>query len=533
LFIAVIGMYWDISFHLDEGRDPGPLANPAHYFILFGLFGIFFAGVFAVALARDVPSKAAVRIAPGWNAPLGAVLITFCGAISLLAFPLDDIWHRLFGQDVTLYGATHLLLIGGAAFSTVALWLLHVEGQHWSPRAQHRSKTWVTWVGEAAVPGAVLIGLSTFQAEFDFGVPQFRAVLQPVLLMIAASIALVAARVRIGRGGALLAVTLFLITRGGLALLVGPVLGNTTPHFPLYVVPALLVEGLALVVSVKRSLRFGAIAGALIGTIGLAAEGLWVELWSPVKWTSPLLEEAVPLALLAAVAGGVLGGFLGSTLDGSRVSRAQRRLVYAATAVALGTVLWGLPSSEPDPLPRADVSLRDVEAGPGRHVEAQIQLRPEDAAADARWLNITAWQGGGSKIDQLEQIGPGRYRSTKPIPVHGNWKASLRLQTGSATLGVPIFMPEDKAIPATEIPASASFSRAFMRDKELLQREQKDDVPGWLKPVAYTTVFGVGGSMLLMLGWGLFRLAGVERPSEDRTPGAAAPRLTNTSAPVT
>src|SRR5689334_3452830 len=34
LLVAVFGMYWDISLHLDNGRDPGPLANPAHYFIL-------------------------------------------------------------------------------------------------------------------------------------------------------------------------------------------------------------------------------------------------------------------------------------------------------------------------------------------------------------------------------------------------------------------------------------------------------------------------------------------------------------------
>ena len=40
LLVAVIGMYWDISLHIDNGRDPGPLANPAHYLILVGLFGM-------------------------------------------------------------------------------------------------------------------------------------------------------------------------------------------------------------------------------------------------------------------------------------------------------------------------------------------------------------------------------------------------------------------------------------------------------------------------------------------------------------
>ncbi|HEX8122725.1 MAG TPA: hypothetical protein VF549_15825 [Solirubrobacteraceae bacterium] len=30
LEIALLGMYWDISLHIDDGRDAGPLANPAH-----------------------------------------------------------------------------------------------------------------------------------------------------------------------------------------------------------------------------------------------------------------------------------------------------------------------------------------------------------------------------------------------------------------------------------------------------------------------------------------------------------------------
>ena len=36
LLVAVLGMYWDISLHIDNGRDAGPLANPAHYLILVG-----------------------------------------------------------------------------------------------------------------------------------------------------------------------------------------------------------------------------------------------------------------------------------------------------------------------------------------------------------------------------------------------------------------------------------------------------------------------------------------------------------------
>ena len=94
--------------------------------------------------------------------------------------------------------------------------------------------------------GGLLIGLSTFQAEFDFGVPQFRVVFQPVLIALAAGVALVAARVWIGRGGALGAALFFLALRGVVALLVGPVLGETTPSLPLYLGEALRVEAAAL-----------------------------------------------------------------------------------------------------------------------------------------------------------------------------------------------------------------------------------------------------------------------------------------------
>ncbi|HEX8053706.1 MAG TPA: hypothetical protein VF517_12005, partial [Thermoleophilaceae bacterium] len=114
LLVAVFGMYWDVALHIDDGRDAGPLANPAHYFILLGLFGVFFAGMASIVLARNERTATSVRLPNGWHAPLGGLVIAFFGALALVAFPLDDTWHRLFGQDVTLWGPTHLILIGSA-----------------------------------------------------------------------------------------------------------------------------------------------------------------------------------------------------------------------------------------------------------------------------------------------------------------------------------------------------------------------------------------------------------------------------------
>ena len=213
LLIAVFGMYWDISLHIGEGRDPGPLANPAHYFILAGLFGIFAAGFLAVVLPDERPSRAAIRIAGDWYAPLGGLVLLACAAFALLGFPLDDVWHRLFGQDVTLWGPTHLMLIGGAGLSLLGMAILMVEGGRQragtadggARRPDHGAHVPHPLRGGC---GGLLVGLSTFQAEFDFGVPQFRLLFQPVLIAFAAGVALVAARTYAGRGAALVALAL-------------------------------------------------------------------------------------------------------------------------------------------------------------------------------------------------------------------------------------------------------------------------------------------------------------------------------------
>src|SRR3954468_22947717 len=98
LITAAFGFYWDVSWHIDRGRDPGALANPAHWFIIIGLAGIALAGVLAVVLGEDSESGASVRVTDRWHAPVGGVLLTICGVLALAGFPLDDIWHRLFGQ---------------------------------------------------------------------------------------------------------------------------------------------------------------------------------------------------------------------------------------------------------------------------------------------------------------------------------------------------------------------------------------------------------------------------------------------------
>ena len=58
----------------------------------------------------------------------GGIVLLVCGGVALLGFPLDAFWHALFGEDVTLWGPTHLFMIGGAGVSTLGVWMVMRQG---------------------------------------------------------------------------------------------------------------------------------------------------------------------------------------------------------------------------------------------------------------------------------------------------------------------------------------------------------------------------------------------------------------------
>jgi hypothetical protein len=526
LLVAVLGMYWDISLHIDNGRDPGPLANPAHYLILIGLYGVLVAGVLSIVLAgTEKPTKTAIHLGGDWWAPVGGLMMTACGAFALSGFPLDDMWHRLFGQDVTLWGPTHLMLIGGASLATLGGMVLMGEAITEIGRDPERETvSWVYHLRRALLVGGFLVALSTFQAEFDFGVPQFRDVYQPILIMLAAGIGLVTCRLYLGRGGALIAVGGYIAIRGFLAVMVAGVWGEATPHFPLYIVEALIVETVFARAGGRSPVVNGAIAGGLIGTIGLAAEWAWTHVWMPIPWNDSLLPEAVIAGIVTAVAAGIVGGFVGASLvgksgalisreDGARLVTADRRAAFAGGLVLMAVIGWALPMSTTGP-DRAQVALRDIDSGKSRTVAATIKLDPRDSATDPEFVNVTAWQGGGLVLDPLHKVSDGVYRTTEPIPVYGGWKATMRIQQGDALISMPLFMPKDEAIPAPEVPAKASFTRGFLADHKVLQRERKQGVPGALTLMAYLTVLAIALTLIALIAWSLLRVdRGEARPA--------------------
>ena len=532
LLIAVFGFYWDVAKHIDTGRDPSPFGTAAHWPILIGLAGITLGGFLAIVLGADkrrVPTT--LRLTDDWYAPLGGVLIFICGAFALLGFPLDDVWHALFGQDVTLWGPTHILMVGGASLSTLGMWVLLVEAKRMG-RIEgvqpSRISAKLMRFREPAIAGAFLIGLSTLQGEFDFGVPQFQLVYQPILLMLAAGCGLVAARVRIGRGGALFAAGFYCLNFGILSFLIhGPLGQSAVLHFPLYLAEAALVELVGLRFGAKRPLALGVASGALIGTVGLAAEWGWSHVWMPLPWPSSLLPEAAILGLAAALAGGVIGGLVGRALNGDAVPRAAvpRWALPAAAAVAIFCIAFPLPMTSGQHA-TATARLHTVTPGSDRTVAGTFTIRPASLADDPQWLTALAWQGGGLVNDRLAEVHPGVYRTTEPIPASGDWKSILRLANGRALTAVPIYLPNDPAIPARGAPAKAHFTRTFVRDKTILQREFVGG-PVWLTLPGYLIVLAIVSGWLVMFGMGLRRMDEFGRPRErggaGRRPATLAP----------
>ena len=359
-----------------------------------------------------------------------------------------------------------------------------------------------------------------FPVEFDFGVPQFRMVFGPMLVMLAAGVGLVATRLWLGRGAALGAVAFFLLVRGVVSFLVGPVFGETTPHFALFIVEALAVEAVFLALPCARPLVQGLWSGLAIGTLGLAAEWAWSNAWMPIPWNADLLPEGAVLGLLAAVAGALVGAWIGERLAADRLPRLRTtRLGAVAGAVVIFAIVGYALNKPPQEDIRADVRLAD--AGPGRATPT-VRVTPPEAAADSEFFNVTSWQGGGLEVEPLEPTGePGTYTTDDPVPVNGDWKTIVRLSKDDTLSALPIYLPEDPAIPAEGVPASSSFEREFVADHTILQREQKD-AAGWLTAFAYAVVAAIAFALLVLIAWALHRLA----------VAAEAPR-TSTEAAVT
>ena len=506
LVVAVLGFYWDVAWHIELGRDKF-IFTPAHMGILVGLALIVVAGAATIVLASHNAAATALRFKRVYI-PYSIIPLTLLGLGAIVGFPLDEFWHRNYGIDVTMWGPTHLLMITGASLSPIALLLLYTEGR------RGRSLTRLGKHLGVVLAGAVVVGLSTWTGEFDFGVPQFQALYHPVLVMAGSAAALVTARHLLGPGGAVRAALGALAIRVAVALVLGVGLGLVIPRFPLYLGSALVVELGFVLTRTMTPLRAALATGALLATLGYATEWAWMAPWGRHPWTSALMPGAL-LGCVAALAAALVGWAMGRVFAGSRARVGGRALALGGVALVLALAA---------PFPRNDAHIEAVlETRPAGQDRAavEIELDPPRAAARANWFEILSWQGGSVETTALEEVAPGRYRGESPVPVTGDWKTVIRLAKDDTMVGAPVYMPADPEIGASEVAVRPRRVVELQEDGEFLLREAREGST-WPAVVANGAILAVAVIWLVALVRGFLAVSS-PRGHTPRLPAHAQP----------
>lgn len=328
-FAQQAGGYWDIAFHIARGRES--FWQPPHLLIYGGILTALLA--VAAGLLWDGEARRPVWGRGGLAAVRqrlrqhpGLALALWSMVAQLSSAPFDELWHRTFGLDVSVWSPPHLLLIFGGTFAYVGL----AAVQAGAVQPGRRDGAWWRTAGFAAAAFGIA---SAFLAEFEFASriplwhisqsrpPALYPVLLALFLVLTAGVA-----VRLGGPGAATAATaLAWAYRAGIIWGLLPALGQLQPRpLPLALLPAAAALDLLAAVPWRR---VPAVAGgnpALAGSLrhalagGLAALTL-LALYAPLAALLPAAAAPVPdlvvwapVALVVCTAGGYVAAHVGA-----------------------------------------------------------------------------------------------------------------------------------------------------------------------------------------------------------------------------
>ena len=148
--VGAWGVGWDIRWHLVIGRDSFWIAPHVMTYAAVAAIAVISLGVLVVETwraRRGTAPPGAVALA-GLSGTRGFHLAWWGMAIVILAAPIDDLWHRLFGLDVTLWSPPHLLGLAGFQVSNLGSLLIALEVY---------DEGWTRW-GALTAGGILLLG---------------------------------------------------------------------------------------------------------------------------------------------------------------------------------------------------------------------------------------------------------------------------------------------------------------------------------------------------------------------------------------
>jgi hypothetical protein len=125
---VMVGVYWDISWHMTIGRDT--FWTPPHLLIQAGGLIAGLSSGFVVLKSTIMPSERDVATGVrvwGFRGPLGAWLCIWGCFAMLASAPFDNWWHDAYGLDVKIVSPPHTVLalgiyaiVNGALMLTLA-----------------------------------------------------------------------------------------------------------------------------------------------------------------------------------------------------------------------------------------------------------------------------------------------------------------------------------------------------------------------------------------------------------------------------
>ncbi|MEX1178462.1 MAG: hypothetical protein WEB09_08360 [Nitriliruptor sp.] len=511
MLLAFSGFFWDVAWHVSIGRDEF-LLSPPHVHLLLATTGLGIAGALGVHVATrtDAPVGWQVR---RWRVPFGCAGLLAMGVLAISGYWVDEFWHAIYGLDVTMWSPPHMLMIGSVMFSPIATWLVLAEAGR-RPVSDGRSAPLSATTSATGTPrwrllqhrvmaglsaGAVLVGLSVVQFEYDLAVSVWPQAAQVVLIALAASVGLLLSRVALGRGGALAAVGVFVVLRAVMAVVTAGVWSLEVPRLPLYLASAIAIEVVFLLTRGRSWTTRAYAAGAAVGTFGLAGEWLWMQVWGYHPWSIGLWPEVL-LGTAAAIAIAPIGVALGRVVS-HRPIAISGRVAGAGALVALLALAPTLVRQTADVSARVTSEVVSTDADGRSLVDVTVELTPGDAAVDADRFEVFQWQGGERTIRPLEATGePGVYTIAEPAPVGGERKTMVLLASGSQLGAVPIALPADPEIGASAIPFEPVRDAEMVPQTDLFLREAIAGAPEWPGRIA-------GGVIALAIGGTLAAIA--------------------------
>ncbi len=315
VFAALGGIYWDVTWHAMIGRDSFWI--PPHLFVYSGVSFLLVAALGGLLAAWWRAGSLRAALSGGVGA--GFAVAAAGPIVQIAAAPLDDMWHGMYGLDVTIWSPPHLMGVAGGMIGIYGL-LAALGASGGAPRARNAGPLWRVVSADEAV-GVLLFGaalsLSMFAlGELDFHLEARDALFYPLLAGALAAVPLMSAARYFGRPGAAMAVALtYFLFRSSVLLVVWGM--GSAEHLtpPVMVLPPALVIDLALWRAGRGSSGARVLAAALFaGPAFLAGEWGFRALLGVGGWGTLEVVASLTSVTVAVAAGALAGDRLGSLL---------------------------------------------------------------------------------------------------------------------------------------------------------------------------------------------------------------------------